>query len=707
MSSDSDREPSMQLSVAALWRGRWFVLACAALAGAAGFAFAEKRGVIRRAKSTLHVERGEPAAPGGDAGRFHDVRGYANAQAALLKSAPTLQRAVDASAEATTQLFEDAEDRLAFLRKKLSVSVGAEDGLLAVSLDASDTDGACAMVNAVVDSYLARLAEAQRSSVAAALDALQTELQRREAEAQAVEAEQRRHLEAHPSLSLDAESRRAVASARLTELHAALAQAEVATLIANSDAAAARACAAAEDPLAAAPFPGMDDAQVRRLGEWLQRIDAAAASRERLMQTVTAEHPDSVRSAEFVTRERQSARDAVRAMAASAAASAEARAAASRRSAATLADRVAGEERRIADEEPLLAQARALDARLSRSRRVAEALHDRAQAVGVTLEADNASSWARSAYVYERATSASSAVVQGRGSVIAVAVFAGCAVGVAFVWMRAVARPMVFSAGDIAASGVRSFEFPRVDRPASFDEAPKLLLGAAHAAVAGMRSTPSVAASRVLCIAGIADDRATASIGSALAIAFAEQGERTLLCDPFGIGHPGESEAPKDGAQHGGNGVASARPVRAASTEGLWLLDDGSRSSFEGASWLGRAKGAVDSAAMRFDRVVVLAPAALRSVDAQLCAKACGSVLLVGELGRLRARDAEAAIAEFTATGVASIAIVLHGSRSLRANLAAPSRAATTARFEEAKAAPGRDGLAPSTRGKKPMEESA
>ncbi len=697
----------MQRSLAALWRGRWIVLACAALAGALGFAYAEHRGLVRRAKSTLHVERGEPAAPGGDAGRFHDARGYANAQAALLKSAPTLQRALEASGAAATQLFVDVEDRLAFLRKKLSVSVGAEDGLLAVSLDASDVDGACAVVNSVVDAYLARLAEAQRSSVAAALDALRQELVRREAEAEAVEAEQRRHLEAHPSLSLDAESRRAVASARLSELHSALAQAEVATLVASAEAAAARACAGAEDPLLAAPFPGMDDAQLRRLGEWQQRIDAASSARERLLQTVTPAHPDAVRASETCDRERESAKEAVRAMAASAVAAAEARAAASRRSAATLADRVVAEERRIADEEPLLAQSRALEARLARARRIADALHDRAQAVGVTLEADNRSAWSRSAYVYERATAATAAIVQGRGAVVAVAVFAGCAVAVALVWLRALADPVALSTADLAASGAPAFEFPRVARKTVLGEAQHGLLGAAHAAVAALRSLPVGSAVRALCVAGVADDRAAAALASALAVAFAEQGERTLLCDPFGVAMPDAARAPETKDEHVGNGAAWARAVHASATNGLWLLHGVSAWSFAGPSRRGGDQVALDAAAARFDRVVVLAPAALRSVDAQLCAKSCGAALLVGELGRLRLADAEAVASEFAAAGVAAVGFVLHGSRSRRATRAAPMRGASGLRGDAAAAAVVRDGVAPLARSGKAVEESA
>ena len=289
---------------------------------------------------------------------------------------------------------------------------------------------------------------------------------------------------------------------------------------------------------------------------------------------------------------------------------------------------------------------------------------------------------------------------------VAVAVFAGCAVGVAFVWLRALANPVALSTVDLAARGAQAFEFPRVLRANGLGEAQQELLGAAHAAVAALRSLPSVSSGRALCVAGVADDRGTAALASALAVAFAEQGERTLLCDPFGVARLDAARAPETKDRHDGNGAAWARAVRASATDGLWLLHGVSAWSFAGPARR-RGEGALDAAAARFDRVVVLAPAALRSVDAQLCAKSCGAALLVGALGRMRLQDAEAVAAEFAAAGVGAVGFVLHGSRSRRAMRAAPMRGASGLRGDAASVAVGRDGIAPPARSGKEVEESA
>lgn len=664
MNEDARVDPSMRQSMAALWRGRWLALACAAFAGAIGLVVAEQRGVVRRAKATLHVERPSSVVPDGDLARFREGRGFASAQAALMKSSPTLQRALVVLGDGAQPMFDGVEDRLAFVRRELGVAAGAEDGMLTVTLDAADCATACALVNAVVDAYAARLGEAQQASASTALDALRGDLAQRRAEAADAAAEHRRALETDPSLSLDDESRHKAAAARLVELASAAAQAEATIAAEHAVTAGARACAEAEDPLVATPFAGMDASMRARLDERMRRIDELAARRERLRATVTDEHPDAMRCDEALERERGAAREAARESARVAATAATARAAAASASAAAIEARMREIERGIVEVAPAVANVRALAAQAERARAAAAAIEDRIRSVQLSAAAAQSAAWPQSAMVYERAHPESSAVVRGKSSLVAVAAFAGFVVGVAITWFRAIARPRAHEARDVEGIGAVAAEFPRVAGNAQIDAVDRRLAGPAHAMVARLREVGGGARGGAVCVAGVADDRGSVAVGTALAVAYAEQGDRTLLCDPFAIA----------AGAHRSDASEAVESLRVSSTTGLWLLDGADRLRREAQSWDGAAQRALSRFADRFDRVVVIAPAVLRSVDTQMLARACGTVVLHGRAGDIRVDDARDAASALRAVGSTRCAFVLHGISSRQARIAAPIR---------------------------------
>ncbi len=661
-------EPSMRQSMAALWRGRWVVFACAGLAGVAGLVYAEKRGVVRRAKATLHVERQGNVIADGDFSRFREGRAFASTQAALLQSSPTLERAIESLGTGVMPMFDGVADRLAHVRRELAVSAGAEDGTLTVTLDAADCATACAVVNAVVDSYAARLGAAQQTAAHTVLAALRDELVQRRNEALAADAEHRRAIEVDPALALDDEARRTAASVRLAELAAAMARVEATAAADAAIMSSARACAEAEDPLLATPFLGMDAAMEARLAERARRVDALQARRERLRATVTDEHPEAVRCDAALSSERADARAAARDMARVAASAAESRAKVAKSNAAAIAQRMREMEQGLVEAAPGVANARVLAARAERARAAAASIEERIHAVELAAAAAQSAAWPQSAMVYERASPASSAVVRGKNSLVAAATFAGLTVGVALVWFRAIARPSAHEARDLDGAAELVIEFPRASRRTSIDAHDRKLSGPAHALAARLQELEGGIRGGALCVLGAVDDQATLAIGAALAVAFTEQGQRVLLCDPFRIGTiASHCDKPAEAAP-------ATESVRASSTPGLWLLVGDEPFRRESQSWDGAAQRAVARVGERFDRVVVLAPALLRAVDAQTMARACGTVALVGRAGDLRVEDARDAAAALRALGIVRSAFVLHGVASKRAAIAAPMR---------------------------------
>jgi hypothetical protein len=669
MSERAFEDRTLGQSFAFLFRARWLAIGMACVAGAAGWAWAEHRGVVRRARAVLHVERATAAVPGGDVAHYAESRNYAAAQASLLRSGPTLQRALAAFEGKQSPLFEDVADRLAFVKKRLAVAAGADDGLLTVTLDASCIEDACLLVNEVVASYVARLMEVQRGSVDGALHSILRELERTEAELRKVEAEQRAFTALHPGLAVDAESRRALAGARLTELASALAQAEVAAMLAASDRAAAEACARAEDPLKAAPFPGMDDAAVRRLGELQQRIEDAAQRRAQLLSLVTSEHPEAKVAEEAIEREREQARDSVRRMALSIAAASKARVAAAEQSKRGVEERMRAEERRLADEEPLLAELHALEARLSRARRASDALHERARAVAAASDVGDTAAMARSAVVYERADAATSSIVQSSSAVAAAAALAGIAIAVAWAWLRAAMRPRVHGMWDLPIEQQSLVEFgPTARRVRDALRADPRLRGAAH--VAAARLAARFGGRGALCVAGASQDAGLGSVAMAIASACAEQGHRTLLIDPFGAVSTRGAFA--DAVQ------GRATPLRAAipsNTEGLSLLS-GDPADCQDPRLFGDAFAELlEGSLQRFDRVFVVVPEMAHRVESQRCAAHCGTTFIVLRAGRTLRSDAILAIDALAAVGASCGGLLMHGCGNAAARMAPPPSA--------------------------------
>ena len=668
MSGHAFEDRTLGQSFAFLFRARWLALSMACIAGIAGWAFAEHRGVVRRARAVLHVERATAAVPGGDVAHYAESRNYAAAQASLLRSGPTLQRALSAFDGKQSPLFEDVADRLAFVKKRLAVAAGADDGLLTVTLDASCIDDACLLVNEVVASYVARLMEVQRGSVDGALHAILREVERNEGELQKVEAELRAFTTLHPGLAVDVESRRALAGARLTELASALAQAEVAAMLASSDRAAAEACARAEDPLAAAPFPGMDDAAVRRLGEMHQRIEDATQRRAQLLSIVTSEHPEAKVAEAATQREREQASESVRRMAVSIAAAATARVLAAEQSKRGVEERMRAEERRLADEEPLLAELNALEARLSRARRAADALHERARAVAAASDVGDTAAMARSAVVYERAEPTTSSIVQSSSAVAGASALAGVALAVAFAWLRAAMRPRVHGVWDLPPDQPALVEFgPAARRMRDGLLADPRLRGAAH--VAAARLAARFGGRGAVCVAGAAKDPGLGSVAIAIAAACAEQGHRTLLIDPFGTV---ATQGAFADALHGR--ATALRAAVPSKTEGLSLLAGDPHECQDPRLFGDAFAELLEGALQRFDRVFVVVPETAHRVESQRCASLCSTTFVVLRAGRALRSDAILAIDALAAVGAVCGGVALHGCGNAAARMApAPS----------------------------------
>ncbi|HZL38360.1 MAG TPA: Wzz/FepE/Etk N-terminal domain-containing protein [Tepidisphaeraceae bacterium] len=183
-SPDSLSGPGPLLHV--LWHRRLTVvaavLACLFIAGVY-LLFATP---IYSSTAQLYIEGVAPKAFSDSTGPVEQSEGYLNSQAGLLQSTPVLARALDTVKWRQLKTFKGLKsDPVSALRHgrgvKLTVEVMKKTNIISVSIESAYPEDAAALVNAIVDGYIAQRAVADHSTgqeMIAALQKQQTDLEK-------------------------------------------------------------------------------------------------------------------------------------------------------------------------------------------------------------------------------------------------------------------------------------------------------------------------------------------------------------------------------------------------------------------------------------------------------------------------------------------------------------------------------------------------
>ena len=200
-----------------IWRGRWIVLLITFMALAATFAYLHKATPTYTSTSRIYVEQTGPRILEEAEGVMTQSQNYLYTQAELLKSVPILSPVVEEpdlkqmkiflrtdnavsslqkllrSIPLASSVFEKLgaeqsrtpsriDNPVAYLKGKLKVSVGKNDGIINVSFDSPYPTENARLVNAVVDSYKAYHTASKRNTAAEVLKILQKEKVERDKE---------------------------------------------------------------------------------------------------------------------------------------------------------------------------------------------------------------------------------------------------------------------------------------------------------------------------------------------------------------------------------------------------------------------------------------------------------------------------------------------------------------------------------------------
>ena len=146
-----------------------------------------------RASSLVYVENRDQGAAG--AGAFGTAAvDYVSTQAELLTSAPLLARALESprhDAATLEEMMGGAASPLVWLKEELVVQPNPDDGTIEVSLDSTELEAACTLVNELVEAFRSFHEEQRESSVRTTYDRLVSEEERLQGELEAKLEEQR------------------------------------------------------------------------------------------------------------------------------------------------------------------------------------------------------------------------------------------------------------------------------------------------------------------------------------------------------------------------------------------------------------------------------------------------------------------------------------------------------------------------------------
>jgi len=156
-------------------RKRWIVLGCIVLAIGAGFVYILKATPVYTCSSRVFVEQGGPPFPDEAEGVLNQSKNFLYTQTALMTSTPIISSALERPGISNMKSLSDVDNKIAYLKENVKVSVGMKDDIISISLDSPYPAEGAQLVNSLVDSYVTYLSMAKKTSSSEVLAILHKE----------------------------------------------------------------------------------------------------------------------------------------------------------------------------------------------------------------------------------------------------------------------------------------------------------------------------------------------------------------------------------------------------------------------------------------------------------------------------------------------------------------------------------------------------
>ncbi len=215
-----------------IWRQRWVVAMTTGACLVLCLLYVLVATPVYSIAARLYVHKAAPSIMS-DRQDTENGDNYLYTQSEMLRSTPILALALGAPGTDEFKTFDGVTNRIAFLKKQLSVEVGRKDDLISVGMESAYPDEAVKIVNNVVNAYVAYQSTEKRTTAGEVLSILRSEKAKRDQELVLKDAALREFEQANGEVPLDGEKGNVVMQ-RLTSLSDALTQSTLQTLAAKS-----------------------------------------------------------------------------------------------------------------------------------------------------------------------------------------------------------------------------------------------------------------------------------------------------------------------------------------------------------------------------------------------------------------------------------------------------------------------------------------
>ncbi len=616
-----------------LWSARWIVIGCTLLSILVTAAVLRQTPVIYSGISRVYVAQETPRILGNET-EAQKSKNYLYTQAAVIASQPILSAVIDTIrtdpniADSLPALF-DRKDLNHYLQNNLTVKVGKRDDLIEVIFDSPDPRESAEVVNAFVNAYIAHNEKQNRNTSSEIVRILQHEKDQRGREMLDKLRIMMDFRKAHEELIFTSKNGNIVVEG-LARLSDAMIQAQLASIEAMVQCQSRR--SSIDDPLQRKALvegqrSGSFSMSVSDNSTILRgQLNQVRLQREELLRAVTPDHP-SVAAIDRKIDQLQRQIDALdESFAQSQLALAEQQWTIARQKEQQIRSQFDQQRLKALEVNEQYAQYLLLESDWEQTRRICEVLDERIKEINITEETG-----ALNISVLEPAVPPRGPSRPRRARILAMALFAGCFLGIGLGMLRDLTDPRFHTIDEMAAVtglpvlGVIPFaphrripnEAARIvelDRASPTAQVYRKLRTASFTSADQKRS-------RVLLAASCNPREGRTTTACNLALAMAQAGHKTLLVGTD-YRHPDLSEifagVPVIGLSEVVSGeISLPSAVMASGIEGLAILDCGS--AVDDPSMIldhDRFASVIRILACQFDRLILDSPPMSKSSDA-------------------------------------------------------------------------------------------
>jgi capsular exopolysaccharide synthesis family protein len=227
--------PSQENLLQIVLHNRWTIASVTLLAMAIAFVYLLKATPIYTSASRLYVEQTGPKIISEYEGVMTKSNNYLYTQGELIRSSPIITDVAGDPQIKPLKTFANVDNLTGFIKKKLKVTIGKRDDIIAVLFDSPYPAEAAQIVNAVVDSYVRYHSSRKRSTASEVLRILHKDKIERDKELSAKFTEMLDFTRKNGVVSFDNNKGGNIVLERLSRLSTVLTESQIGVLNAKAD----------------------------------------------------------------------------------------------------------------------------------------------------------------------------------------------------------------------------------------------------------------------------------------------------------------------------------------------------------------------------------------------------------------------------------------------------------------------------------------